>query len=828
MQKILLFVMLMNVLSVARANVVKGKVSDEKGEGLPFASVYIKGTTKGTTTNLDGFYSLEIAAGNYTLVCQYVGFQKQEKNVEVGEKPLNLDFTLKTTGKDLKELVVKVGEEDPAYAIIRKAIKKRPEYNKEVDAFGASLYNKGVIKLDETSDSKMLLALMGGGGKANNEKTQKEIEEQKGIIHLSESFSEVYYKRPDKLKVKVISSKLSGKSGGYGFSDPIFINLYDNNVSLGEQMSPRGLISPIADNALLSYKYKLLGAYVEDGKLINKIEIIPRRKFEPVFSGIIEIVENEWRIHSIDIFADKDHTLEMMDTVNIRQVFVPVKNMLMVKDQHFKFRIKLMGFGFVGNFINVYTDYDFDAKMNFNKFMKEYDADALKKTKEYWDSNRPIPLDQEEIKDYIKKDSIEKAEKTAKDTVKHKSNDFSGIILRGYSHKLSKTSRFSTSPLISLNSFNWNTAEGFNYNYGFGFTNNPDEFTSMSARVKMRYGVSNEQFNAKLSLKYKYGKTNKTTIRLSGGRYVFQYNNAEPVDPLLNSLYTLLYARNYMKFYQAWFAKGSWQYDMFNGFSFSLGGEWQDRQPLTDRNYYSLRKKKEFTPNFPTEQLLVSEPRHQALVMKVGIAYQPGRKYIKYPERIASLGSKYPTFSANYLKGLRLFNTDVEFDSWNVNVNDEMKLNLWGLFEYKVTVGGFIRKNNVYVTDYTHFNGNQTILASPYLNSFQLSPYYANSNTEPFYTTLHAEHHFQGLLTNKLPLFRKLKWYLVAGTNAYYVERNNNYVEAYAGLENIGWGLMRFVRVDFIAGYNSFVNPVYGIRIGLNSNIISVGSRDED
>ena len=160
-------------------------------------------------------------------------------------------------------------------------------------------------------------------------------------------------------------------------------------------------------------------------------------------------------------------------------------------------------------------------------------------------------------------------------------------------------------------------------------------------------------------------------------------------------------------------------------------------------------------------------------------------------------------------------------------MSGRFNMKLYGQFGYRWNVGGFIDKEKVFVPDFTHFNGNQLTLASPYLNSFQLAPYYANSNTESFYTSYHVEHHFNGLGTNKIPLFRKLKYNLVAASNGYYVNRNNNYIELSAGLENVGWGLFRFFRVDGVVGYQNFKKPVFGIRIGINGGMISFGSRND-
>ena len=127
----------------------------------------------------------------------------------------------------------------------------------------------------------------------------------------------------------------------------------------------------------------------------------------------------------------------------------------------------------------------------------------------------------------------------------------------------------------------------------------------------------------------------------------------------------------------------------------------------------------------------------------------------------------------------------------------------------------FLNRNSVQLPDYQHFRGNQVVFASAYVSSFQLAPYYLNSTTAPLYSTLNLEYHLNGLLTNKLPLIRKLNWQLVTGSNAFYVNSANNYVEAFVGFENI----FRILRVDFIQSYSAGRKPHSGITIGLQGAI---------
>ena len=68
------------------------------------------------------------------------------------------------------------------------------------------------------------------------------------------------------------------------------------------------------------------------------------------------------------------------------------------------------------------------------------------------------------------------------------------------------------------------------------------------------------------------------------------------------------------------------------------------------------------------------------------------------------------------------------------------------------------------------------------------------------------------MLTNKVPLLRNLQWNLVVGANAFYVNQTNNYVEIFAGLENI----FKLFRVDVIGSYLNGIPGQVGVRVGFD------------
>lgn len=81
---------------------VSGEVTDENGEGLPGASIIIKGTSKGTTSDLDGKFKLSTVS-DATLVVTFVGYITQE--IPVGSQS-KIDVQMVLDATQLDELIV--------------------------------------------------------------------------------------------------------------------------------------------------------------------------------------------------------------------------------------------------------------------------------------------------------------------------------------------------------------------------------------------------------------------------------------------------------------------------------------------------------------------------------------------------------------------------------------------------------------------------------------------------------------------------------------------------------------------------------------------------
>ncbi|WP_109853078.1 TonB-dependent receptor [Aquimarina sp. AU58] len=108
-------------------NFVSGTIQSEEGYPLPGVNVIIKGTNKGTLTDFDGNYKLEVNQGD-ALVFSYVGFETQEivvtKNV--------IDVVLKEDISNLEEVVV------TGYAVQRKSRLTGSAINVKLEAINAT------------------------------------------------------------------------------------------------------------------------------------------------------------------------------------------------------------------------------------------------------------------------------------------------------------------------------------------------------------------------------------------------------------------------------------------------------------------------------------------------------------------------------------------------------------------------------------------------------------------------------------------------------------------------------------------------------------------
>ncbi|MDB5019101.1 MAG: hypothetical protein JWQ28_228 [Pedobacter sp.] len=766
---------------------ISGTIKDTLGEPVSFASVYLKGTTKGTSANIDGVYTLKVNPGTLTLVFKAIGYKPVEKLISTSES-LTADITMTSEAYTLKGVTISASAEDPAYAIMRHVISNRRHHLVEVKEFSCSVYIKGLQKL------------VGAPKKFFGRDIQKTLDldtNRKGILYLSESQSNYNYQRPDKIHEVMVSSKVAGRNNAFSFNKASDLNInFYNNMVLENVLSSRGFVSPVADYAFFYYRYKLLGSSIYNGETINKIQVIPRREHDPVFRGIIYITDDSWRILGTELYLTKSTGVNLVDTLNITQQFIKVEKTYMPSNINFKFNGDVFGFKFEGYYLGVYNNYNLHPKFPksfFNGELLAVPKTVNKKDSLYWANNRPIPLTDEERADYIRKDEIARRKLSKKylDSMEHVSNNFTigKLLLSNYSINDRYNKHYLKLDPV-LKSLFYNTVEGFGFNYGATYLQELADYKSYTIRPEIRYGFANQTFSANILGTYIYDPQKRANVSLNFGSGIYDLNRYGTMTMISNSINSLFFERNYAKFFQKKFINAGTSRELASGLQASFNLEYAKNVDLVNHTDFKFveQKDRDFTSNNPLSPAIDRRlfPNYKALTANATITYALGRKYITRPEGKFYQEPKLPTLQLNYRKGIKdALGSDVDYDLLSVELSQQrITEGLLGYTSFMLSAGKFLNNNKVYYPDSKQFRGNNSLTTLPDLRKFQFLDFYAYS-TDKQYVEAHFEQNFAGLITNKLPLVRKLKLEEVLGFNYLTQPAKKNYKEFYFGLQRL-------------------------------------------
>ena len=810
-------------VSVTFIGQVKGKITDMKNNPLSFVSVYLDNTVTGTTSNDNGDYILDlIRKGKYTIVFQFLGFKTVKKEVEISSFPFYLNVKLEEESVQLSEISIST-KDNPANRIIRNVIANKDKNTDKFANYTAKFYSRGLYRIKD-APKKFLGQTLGdfGGGLDST---------RSGIIYLSETISDIkFQKKPKNFKENIIASKVSGQDNGISFNraEDANINFYENSVEFGNN-----LVSPLSTNAFSYYKFKLEGTfYDKNGRLINKIKILPKRKNDPVFSGALYIVEDDWALYGADVsVTGAQVNIPVVDVLKLKQNYnYSDKNDAWVLiSQSIDFRVNALGFKFDGRFSSAFSNYDFTPNFNEKTFTNEvltFEKEATEKDSSYWITLRPVPLTTEEVKDYEVKDSLKVVRKSKKylDSVNKKQNKVSFLSpITGYTYKNS-FEKWSLSYDGLIKDLGFNTVQGFNTSMGVSyFKNINDKGSWWSAGVNVNYGFSEKIARPTFFFNKKWNNISRPRMSISGGVTTAQFNGRNPISKMDNLVRSLLRRENYLKIFEKEFAKIMYSEEIKNGIYFSSSLEYANRKPLFNTNNYSFArqsKTKPYTSNNPldpTDYINTVFTEHSIASLKVGATFIFNQKYLSYPHRKFNIGNtKYPSLSLTYRKNFGASNSELNSDVFVANIRQNIDAGNYGKLAYNIGGGLFLKKKNIAFMDNLQANGNQLLfITDNQLSSFGLLEYY-KFYTNDRYAEAHLEHNFKGSVLGKIPLINNLNFHLVGGVKSLFMADKKPYSEYSLGLDNIGFGKWRFLRIDYVKSFHAGIkNDGFLLRLNI-------------
>ncbi|MFT4668289.1 MAG: hypothetical protein ACI9VN_002759 [Patescibacteria group bacterium] len=855
--------------TLLQAGGISGSIKDINGEPLSYATIFIKSQGTGTTTNLDGNYSIRLSTGTYEVIYQYLGYKSKSRRVIVSNNDFTvLNVVLEQEILNLEQVEIIDGRENPAYTIMRKAIAKSSYHIQQLDSYKAIIYMKGSGRIKKVP-------------RIIRKKMEKEGLDTKRVYTL-ESVSEFSYKRPNTYTEKVIS--INSKGDANNMSPNQYLNASFYNSKVGES------ISPLSPKAFGYYKFELEGTFFDQGKMINKIKVTPRSKGDHLFEGFISIVEEEWAIHSLDL-----NTVTQGIRINIKQIYEPIQDKAWMPVSHtFVISGQLFGLGFEFNYLATASNYtielnpdlqvemvvidetiqtekaaelknrskkqkkkdtelsDIQQKLSdgeeinrkdLRKMMKQYEKQERKESEEpkvesnktytvdslatnrdsiYWADIRSVPLTTLEVRGYKIRDSIaiiEKAEAKKDSTKTEKKNRYMPWdIFFPNDWKLAEGTYIHLgSPLYKLN---FNTVEGYNSNYDVHLTKKWENDNRFKVGGKIAYSLARNKVTGKGYSSFDYGKPlQRGELKIEGGQYLSQLNSESPIYPIVNTFMTLLFNDNYMKLYQKNYISLKNDKLLRPNFRLITKVEWAERMHLInnqDARSWVKDSKEDFTSNTPPNSELETTlfNTHKATTLHLGMEYQPWlRYYIKngvknVSERVT------PTFFLNYNKGIPdIAKSITDFDQVEIGFKHQLEIGIRGKLSLHGRFGHFFNNDEMTLLDYKHFKANLTpFVTTDPVETFRLLDYY-NYSTNNSYFIGHSHLQFRKFLATQLVELRYMGIKENLFVNYLSTSKSQNYFEVGYSIDKI----LRFLRLEFVTSYQNFKYESWGIRIGIAS-----------
>lgn len=803
-----LIVFLLTLFSLqlsAQTTKVKGKVVDAVSrEPLPFVNIILKGTRAGATTDLDGYYTITTTEKSDSLVISYIGYNRVARFIKIGqEQDVNIGLT---QGVELMTIEITPGE-NPAHRILKKVIANKDKNNTErLTAYEYEVYNKIEFDINNIDDDFKNKKLLQPFSFIFDNIDSSNIKEKPYLpVFMTESLSDYYFRKNPKIHNEVIkATKVAGieNASVSQFMGDMYqkVNIYDNTIIV----FGKNFVSPISDNALFYYKFYLIDSMEIDGYKCYQLKFKPKRKQELAFVGNLWVTDSSYAIKQIEMSIADDANINFINSTAIVQTFQEVNDAWLVKKEKLVIDFnpypieqkKKSMLGIYGRRTASYDKFTVNAPRedkfySFTENLKVKD-DAFDKNDDFWVKNRHDSLSLNEKQIYHMVDTLQSL------PIYRSWIDIIQLFVTGYKIH----GNFEYGPYYSI--YSYNQIEGNRFRFGGRTSNQFSKWYELSGYVA--FGVRDEKFKYSFGMRTFIEKKNRTMAGMyykNDNEILGQSQNGFTADNILASIFRITPLTNLTNVRQVHaYLERQW----FPGFSSKLSFFNRQMSPLADFKYEYYKK-----PNTIAEKQSIVTSEFRLLTR---FAYD--EKYLDGTFSRSSLGTRYPVLQAQYTLGVKdLFFSDYNYHKLVLNVDDRIRINPIGYFDYVLEYGK--TWGQLPYPLMTIHGGNETYVSDIY--AFNGMNYYEFVSDE--YASATISHHFDGFFLNRIPLMRKLKWREVVGGKVLIGTANQQnkdvlifptflntlnrgpYMEASAGIENI----FKIFRIDGIWRLSYLDNP---------------------
>ncbi len=794
----LLFFLFATMGMHAQSLTISGRIIDEESrESIPFANVISKSSNAGMMADSTGGFQLTLTGRRDTLLVSAMGYLADTISIS----PLTdraLIISLQPNAFHLTEVTVKMGE-NPAFEILRRVIANKQINNpEEKESYEYEVYHKVEFDLNNFTDKiKRNIFLRSFSFIFDNTDTTSDSIPYLPIL-FNESLSDFYYrKNPPVLKEVVKGRRAVGLKGPkiVQFAQDMYLtpDIYKNYVLILDKNFP----SPVSDNYKSNYKFMLLDSLMFKGSRCYHISFHPKVKADVAFTGDMYIDDSTYAIKQIDLSFSIAANVNFVRNYWIRQEYEKVDGIhtMMTKssviaDFTVAENAKELT-GFFGRKTSTYRNYivnlPHEAKFYNGLDRVTFDDSSATRTETYWNDARRDSLTKQEQGIFTMIDTLEKVPKFQ--LLKNSVNALtSGWIPFGQIY---------IGDFYSF--YSYNKVEQQRIKFGLRGRHLANERFDFKSYLAYGIGDKRTKYLAEASYVITRHQSKRNTIGGSIRYDVVQPGRSQDILPLDNIFTSListapLVYRSLVKESEGWIER-QW----FTGFSTRVNVKQSSWIPFGEYNYKALNE----LSNVDTiEQFTLSG-------FELSARYAFGERNLpaKFGEGLSGLYfPKYPVISISYFHGIKDFlNGEFNTDKIKLRIEERLRAGKFGYTLLRIEGGKtFGTLPWVFLETPT---ANQIILNDE--TAFNLMNYLEFVSDQ--YASGMIEQHFEGLLFNRIPLLKKLKWreIIFAKTYAGTLSNANRqrsylfpdgvsftdkpYIEVGFGIENI----LKISRVDF-------------------------------
>ena len=799
--------LLLSLTTSLRAQHLQGEVVDSNGRPVPFATAYIREAATGIVADEAGHFISHLSRGSYTGEFSALGYEKSVVPFTVSGGDDRLRVVLKETAYTLREVVVRAGGEDPAYAIMRRAIANAPRHRYQVRSYTADVYIKGSVKTGK----------LPGIGSVNIDGRNVKIKTFSNKTFLMESQNEVRFTAPNRFDQRVVA--LSSTVPAELDDDDAAATALTTNVYDPEIM---GCVSPLASGAFSYYRFRLDGITHEGEHVINKIRVIPKRRDSRLVDGWIYILDNTWSLQHVDFSVRRPGV-----TVSNRIAFHEVRtNVWLPTAYDIQIHLNVMGVKADGRYYSsvryrnvtanelpttVYTPppptvpgvrksltkrqakaqrkleelaakeelttrdayrmarlmqqaaedekeghrperQPFDSMVHITR-----DSLALLRDSAYWSAIRTQPLQPDEVVSYQRRDSfraVVRSEQT-RDSIQRRSwVRWLGTGLVGGQLRLGERSSLNYDGLLRAVP-EYNFVDGFWIGQRLTFSyRHPSSGRSLRITPAAYYATARRTGIYQFDATFRYAPMRQGVLTLSASDATEDYAGEYATARLINSLASLLFAENASRLYRRQTVGLTHRIGVAKGLHVLAGLHVERRRALANATSFSFFGGRP-AENIPDGFTLPVMPDHTAWIADVRVTYTPRRPYdLRKGEKYA-VEAHRPTFLFRYRGGLPLGGSEsADFSMLSAGVTQRIPIGIFHSFRYGVEGGFFLSARRLHLPDRRHFTSAPLHVSDrPMSTTFQLlNPYAYAADTR--WLQLHADFTSSYLLLKQLPFLQ--------------------------------------------------------------------------